>query len=318
MEWQSFRAMSTDILMMAEGQPDALEEGFRCARAGMEAAEKRFTRFSADSELSQLNRAAGSWFEASDDLLEVLEQAVRLHQRTQGLFDPAVLPALERAGYNRSIEEVHKKESAGEGYFSYPAAPVQPASWTAQARFTDLRLERPNRRVWMPKDMRIDLGGIAKGWIAEQAAQTLAEYSSACMVDAGGDMLMVGRPQPEGFWRVVVEDPRDPAFGLTELKLGPGAVATSGTNRRHWQQGGRTQHHLIDPRTGQPAETDWISVTVTTQHAVDAEAYAKSILIAGSHGAQKLLDAAPEIEFVAIDHDNKLWGSAHARELLYV
>ena len=123
-----------------------------------------------------------------------------------------------------------------------------------------MRLE--NGQVRLPQGTSLDLGGIAKGWIAEQAAGVLANYSPACAVDAGGDMFFLGLPEGEMSWAVEIEDPRDPLATLTTLEVGPGAVATSSVVKRAWHQGGERRHHLIDPRTGEPAATDWLSVTV--------------------------------------------------------
>jgi thiamine biosynthesis lipoprotein len=168
--------------------------------------------------------------------------------------------------------------------------------------------------------MRIDLGGIAKSWIAEQAALRLSAWTDACAVDAGGDIFFIGLPQGEKAWQVSLEDPlpsgeeRD----LATLKVQPGAVATSTVTKRRWKQGNQERHHLIDPRTQQPAETDWLSVTVVADHAAKAEVYAKSLLIGGPQAVERIMRLAGDIEFIAVDHEKKLWGSKHSPEILYV
>ncbi len=304
-----FRAMNTDIQLGAEGPEEAVETGFGQARAFIEACEKRFTRFSDESELSQLNHCAGKWFEASTEMFDVISEAVVLHRQTRGLFDPAVLPALERAGYDRTYDEIRKH-----GAFFAPV-PIPPSLH----RFGDMRLDSIRRRIWLPPDLRIDLGGIAKGWIAERAALLLSNWAPSCAVDAGGDAFFVGVPADEPFWRVGLEDPLDAQQVVAVLKVGPGAVVTSSVARRRWQQGGVTRHHLIDPRSQQPAETDWLSVTVMAPHAAQAEVYAKSLLIVGSRQATQIAEGAdPKIEFIAVDRQKKLWGSKHTLEVLDV
>ena len=309
MKTYEFRAMNTDIQLGAEGSDEAVETGFSQARAFIEASEKRFTRFSDQSELAELNRSAGKWFEASAEMFDVISQALTLHLQTQGLFDPAILAALEHAGYDRSYDEIRKH-----GAFFAPV-PIQPSLH----RFSDVRLDSVRRRIWLPPDLRIDLGGIAKGWIAERAAQLLSAWAKACAVDAGGDAFFIGLPADEPFWRVGLEDPFDPQQVVAVLKVQPGAIVTSSVARRRWQQAGKTQHHLIDPRTQQPAETDWLSVTVIAPHAAEAEVYAKSLLIVGSRQAAQIADRAePKIEFIAVDGQKKLWGSKHSLEVLDV
>lgn len=310
MQYREFKAMSTGITLAAEGEQNALETGFTQTQAYILAAEKRFTRFSEDSELSALNRSTGQWFSASPELFDLLVEAVRLHRLTGGLFDPAVLAALELAGYDRSIEQVRANSKS---------APVdQNRGPTSSLTFADICLEVDGKRVWLPPGMRIDLGGIAKGWIAEQAAFRLAEWSITCAVDAGGDLFLVGLPAGENAWQIGLEDPNSANTDLAVLTVQPGAVATSTITKRRWQQGGVERHHLIDPRTHLPAETGWLSVTAIAPHAAEAEVYAKSLLIGGQAAAERLTAAASQFEYIAIDLDNRLWGSAHSREVLNV
>lgn len=310
MQYHEFQSMSTSVLLAAEGEPTRVERGFREAQAFIEECARRFTRFSEDSELSRLNRSAGRWAQISSDLFELVSEALRLHEKTRGLFDPSILDALEQAGYDRSIELIR----------TFDVPKKQPAPSVQEHNLKEVRLDPDGYKVFLPVGVRIDLGGIAKGWIAEHAALKLAESAQACTVDAGGDAFMIGIPADEDAWRVTLEDPCEPNRGLAILKLGPGAVATSAITRRRWAQGGVERHHLIDPRTHQPAVTDWQSVTVIAPHAVEAEVYAKSLLIGGATEALRL-STTPErsenrVEFIAIDYQNKLWGSPHSREVL--
>jgi FAD:protein FMN transferase len=327
MRYHEFRAMSTDILLAAEGPADELDPAFQQIEAFIEACERRFTRFSETSELLALNRSAGTWFSATADMYELISLALRLHHQTRGLFDPSILEALERAGYDRTIDEIRSGGAAREEFPRGAAQPgpalpgglpVQALSRSLPVHFGEVRLDAALRRIWMPPGMRIDLGGIAKGWIAEQAARRLSVYSRACAVDAGGDAFFYGLPPGEKFWRVTLEDPTDAGQGVAVLKSGPGAVATSTITRRRWQQADQTKHHLIDPRTQLPAETDWLSVTVLARHTAEAEVFAKSLLIGGMREAERLTTAAPDIQFIAMDKNKKLWGSKYSREIIDV
>jgi thiamine biosynthesis lipoprotein len=309
MIYREFRAMDTDILLAAEGAKESIQSGFDRVQGFIFESENRFTRFSSDSELSRLNDSAGAWFEASEDMFDVITQAIRLHHDTQSLFDPAILPALEYAGYDRTIEDVQ----------TYGAAVMErPLKMKSRRGFKDIQLEPNGHRIKLPENLRIDLGGIVKGWIAEQAAWILSNYARTCAVDAGGDAFLIGLPVGEDSWRITLEDPNEPGKGLTVLNVKPGAIATSTITRRRWRQGGQTRHHLIDPRTLKPAETEWLSVTVVATHAAEAEAYAKSLLIGGSHEANRISELNKDLEFIVIDRQSKLWGSKHSRELLYV
>ena len=309
MEYHSFSAMSTEILAGAEGSLGAINAGFRQVEALVRDHERRFTRFSETSELSALNRSAGSWFDVSPEMYEVLRLSVRFYQETDGLFDPSVLARLEQAGYDRSIEIVQAGSSAEK-----PA----PADLEGiHPDFGAVELAADRLAVRLPPGMRIDLGGIAKGWIAEQAAHLLNRYAAACAVNAGGDQYACGVPYDENGWAVGIEDPFDPKNDLALLTVGPGAVATSSIIKRRWKQGKTVNHHLIDPRTGKPANTLWASVTVITDTTARAEVLAKALLIAGQNGSERLMARHPKSAFIAIDMHGHLWGSENSKEYLY-
>jgi thiamine biosynthesis lipoprotein len=167
--------------------------------------------------------------------------------------------------------------------------------------------------------MEVDLGGIAKGWIAEQAALILGRYATACVVDAGGDMFMVGLPDGLEQWPVVLEDPLHPDRVLTSIKVDPGGVATSTVTKRVWKQAGKNRHHIIDPRTHEPAESEWISVTVAAPHAYEAEVFAKALLIAGPQEAEEIAhNSGLQFFYLAVDRDNNIWGNQDSLESYHV
>jgi thiamine biosynthesis lipoprotein len=253
-----------------------------------------------------LNQKAGRWFSASADLFEVVHQARTLYDETLGLFNPGILDNLLQVGYARSMDEL------GE----VGAQPASMSGRPAKPEFEAVKLDEKKKQIWLPRGTHIDLGGIAKGWVAEQAAQLLSRYSTACAVSAGGDMVLIGLPEGETSWPVGLEDPLDPSRNLGVLKVGPGSVATSSITKRRWMQGDRIQHHLINPRTGKPAETDWLCVTVICPRATVAEVFAKALLIAGPQGASALDIAKNDIVYIAVDKDGRLWGSDHSEEVL--
>ncbi len=300
--------MNSDIVLAAEGSMDSLTLGFKLTRDFIAASEARFTRFTDTSELSRLNRVAGAWFLASTELFDVVRQACEMAEETAGLFDPTMLAALEAAGYDKSMDDIR-----AHGASAQPRA----ADHTRSA-FRAIQLDEPTQAIRLPTNARIDLGGIAKGWIAEQAALVLSEYAEACAVSAGGDLFAIGLPADEANWSIGLEDPRAPDRDLTVLHVAPGAVATSSIAKRRWRQGRRQQHHIIDPRTGMPADTDWLSVSVIAPHAVLAEVYAKALLIGGSREAEHIAARRPEITYIAVDHDGQLCGSARMHEVLNV
>jgi thiamine biosynthesis lipoprotein len=218
----------------------------------------RLTRFEPNSEVSRLN-ASGDWFAVSPDLDALLHESLRAFEISEGLVNVAVLPALLAAGYTRDF-------TAGPTG-STPPAPVPPLPEVLQLRPGEARLFH---------GAAVDLGGIAKGWLADRVADRLGD---SALVNLCGDLFARGGGETGEGWPV--------GFGDRTLLLKDMGAATSGTTKRAWVGG----HHLIDPRTGLPAQSDLREVSVLASTATDAEIYAKVALLLGSRDAPKWLES---------------------------
>lgn len=214
---------------------------------------QRLTRFDQSSELCQLNARAGHWVVVSPMLLEVLAESLLAAQHSDGLFDPGLLPLLEALGYDRDYAEIAQREAGIE--WRVQAGAARPGSWR------EIELDAARRRVRLPPGLRLDLGGIVKGWAADVAAERLLGEFDQVLVDVGSDMRVRGGLQPGEPWAIGVADPFGVPASEAEkrkntkavLTLGQGGIATSGATGRWWYRAGERQHHLIDPRTGRSA-----------------------------------------------------------------
>jgi thiamine biosynthesis lipoprotein len=313
MLYDEFRAMNSDIVLAASGKdPVAINQGFVESRQFINRSETRFTRFTDTSELAELNRSSGTWFQASADMFEVIQLARHLAVETGGLFDPAILPALKQAGYDRSMDEIRNQANR-----AYPIMEVE-AGDDSDQDFRNVQLDPARRSILLPQGMQVDLGGIAKGWIAEQAALRLAYVSTACAVSAGGDIFLVNLPDGQPDWEIGLENPLSPEENLAVLRVSPGAVATSSIAKRQWKHNGRVVHHLIDPRSGRPAHTEWLSTTVWAEQAAEAEVYAKVLLIAGPSNAEALFKYQTSKAYLAVDKQGWVHGSDNYHEVFHV
>ena len=301
-----FRAMNTSVMLAAEGE--GAVPGMYAAKAFIDECEQRFSRFLPASELADLHRSAGEWFRVSDDLLDMLQLSMKYYYETGGIFDPSILPDLKRIGYDRSMDEIRANGAS---------APVHSTYRALRPSFDEMRVDLDGKRVRLPRGMEIDLGGIAKSWIVEKAAQLLHRYVEVCGVSAGGDIQFIGLPLNGMDWNVYLEDPRNPREVLTQLHIPSGGVATSSVMKRTWSQGGKVRHHLIDPRNGEPAKTEWLSVTVISPSVITAEVYAKAILIAGRTQLPDLLSSKPELSFIAVNPYGNLSGSPNYKDYIY-
>lgn len=244
------------------------------------------SRFRPQSELSRLNRCPGQDVAVSALLEDVLRAALASAEASGGLVTPTVLEALLEAGYTGSFETLPVGGAPAVLDTPLPARPVLPAS--------AICLDEQAHTVRLTPGARLDLGGIAKGWAADQAARLLAQAGPA-LVDAGGD-LAASEPQANGDpWAITVSDPSDPTRELALALLYQGGIATSGRDYRRWQKDGRWQHHLIDPRTGRPAQTRILQATVIAPSAQAAEMAAKTAFLMGEAAGLAWLDQRPDL-----------------------
>lgn len=270
----TFRAMNTDVAVAAPELSDSDERELAVAIEQLfRRTELRFSRFAADSELAQLNRANGS-VSISEELLELLLRARAHAIDTGGIFEPAVGAAMLASGYDRSFVP---------GAFDRDDAPTV----APYASIAMLDIDEEGRRVSRPSHVQIDLGGFLKGLTVDRAA-TLA--TTPMIVDAGGDAVLRGAPAGDAGWTVDIEDPQDSTRSIGAICVRDQAVATSAGNRRRWRRGSQLVHHVIDPRTGAPAQTDVVQATVLAPTAELADVMAKVAFVLGAEGAMRELE----------------------------
>ncbi len=233
--------------------------------------ERILSRFEPNSQLSELNRNAGTWWRVDERLIEALSAAVRLRSETAGLFDPTILPALLAQGYDRSFELLEPR-------------PPRASDWSAGAT---IEVDPVNGSARIECDAAVDLGGIGKGFAAARALAAMLEAwpgLPGALIDLGGDIAVEGSPPEEGPWLISVESPWSPGRSLGTIRLAAGAVATSGPARRRFGPEDAL-HHLIDPVTGEPADGGPLAVTVVARDPADADAHATALAVTEDAGA---------------------------------
>ncbi len=262
-----------------------------------EAWEQALSRFRSDSELCVLNSQPGIPVAVSQVLWDVFEAACQAEAETHGLVNPLIADSLIYAGYDRSFDQLR---SAG------PFANVlqMPSHVPGLA---DMLADSASRSLQLPHGARLDFGGVAKGWAAQQATLGLAAYGPS-LFSAGGDIAVSGLRGDGQPWMIGVDDPFHPGEYVEYLRLEGGGVATSGKDYRRWMRGGLQQHHIIDPRSGLPAETDVLTATVIAADALLAEAFAKALLISGSQTGLAWLDSDERLAgMLILDNGQRLY-----------
>ncbi len=287
-----FHAMGSRIVaaLDSEQRPEQLDR----LPAQFEAWEQVLSRFRNDSELCELNRRAGTAVVVSQVLWDVFDAAREADRRTGGLVNPLIMEALTRAGYDRSFDQLEVPS------LELDAGPVSSAVMPLESIVSD----PAQQMLSLPSGAQLDFGGVAKGWAAHQAMRSLMPYGPA-LVSAGGDIAISG-PRPGGEpWQIAVDDPFRPGEYLGSVFIEQGGIATSGRDYRRWKRGGALQHHIIDPYSGRPAETDVLTATVIAADAMAAEALAKAMLIAGSQAALKWLDGDENLAGLLVLEDGR-------------
>lgn len=241
--------------------------------------EHRWSRFVDGSDISRLNRAGGRPVVVDPSTVTLLRSMVHGWHCTDGMFDPTVLPALLRAGYNASIDDPTR-------------ITILPEPADVSASIIDIDID--GTTVRLPAGLAIDPGGIGKGLAADLAVDRLMHVGAVgALVSIGGDMTMRGTP-PDHVrgpgWTVAVERPDVPGDSICTIALDAGGVATSSTRSRRWRQGDRDHHHAIDPRHLAPSRTDLATVTVIDRSGWLAEVHSTAALLEASAGVIDYLD----------------------------
>ena len=270
---------TTAVLLVTDA--DALPAARRLADAELAAIDKACSRFRPDSELSMLNSTTGEPFAVSELLAELIEQSLRAAELTDGDVDPTCASALTAAGYNRDFGELR----SGSVTFVVAGRPVP--GWTT------VRLDPRERTVSLDRGAQLDLGSTAKAVAADRCAALIADdLGCGVLISLGGDIAVAG-PAPDGGWQVNVTDDHaaGPHAAGQVVEISAGGLATSSTTVRAWTAGGRQMHHIIDPRTGEPAVSCWRTVSVAAVSCADAN-IASTAAIIRSEAAPRWLEAA--------------------------
>ncbi len=305
---QTFRAMNTEIEVLIYPNATSQHSFEQKAKVAtekvmrlFEKAEASLSRFNPDSELSQLNRD-GSLERTSLLLYEAICAALKMARLTLGVFDPTILEALEKAGYNRSFELLAQPGVTCANKAIFPSL----------NKYREVRLEPKHRTIHLPEGTRIDLGGIAKGMTVDSAVTLLRESGfKNFMISAGGDMYLSGNDiDRQSGWYVNVQNPFTLSYNLTGLQVKNCAVATSSITKRRWLRGGKLQHHLIDPRTAQPVENSLACVTVIAPTVRQADVLAKTALILGQDEGRRFIEQQAGCAGLFIRQDGSLLRTA--------
>jgi thiamine biosynthesis lipoprotein len=235
--------------------------------------ERTLSRFLPESELSRLNRSKGNPFLTSALLYQVLDEANRYFIQTAGIFNPYLGKLIENLGYSRSFEML-----IGEQTSIY-----EENSLAKEITDSPVEFNPGMKSLSLHKQVSVDLGGIAKGWSAHQLAQILKRDGlKEGAINAGGDITIWGTK--EHAMDIAIANPYQPEEDILTIHIqGEAGIATSSLLKRRWKdKGGNVHNHILDPRSRNSVVSDLTQVTVIAPSLIEAEVYAKCMLIIGS------------------------------------
>jgi thiamine biosynthesis lipoprotein len=297
-----FHAMGSEMLAVIESS--MLSQALPAVTRWFEEWEQVLSRFRYDSELTRLNQIHERPVQVSEVLWDVFQAARKAEEMTNGLVTPTVLNAMIDAGYDRPFDELFDLNPLGAESVEISAALRK-----------EISAHEADRTITLPSGIGLDFGGIAKGWAAHQAMERL-QVEGPALVDAAGDIAISGPRAGGSPWQIGVADPFHKGEEIEILFLERCGVATSGKDRRCWLREGVLKHHIINPLTDQPAETDVLTVTVIAPDVMLAEAAAKAAFIQGSRAGLEWIEAHPEFAALFILDDGQMVYSQKLEEYL--
>ncbi|HEX2998164.1 MAG TPA: FAD:protein FMN transferase [Anaerolineales bacterium] len=297
-----FHAMGCEMLAVVDGEstPSLLAQ----VPEWFEEWEQVLSRFRYDSELTRLNQTHEQPVRVSDTLWSVLQTAHNAERMTDGLVTPTLLDAIIEAGYDRPFDVLPRQTPL-----------VRHPVLTAPQPLTAIAVDESTQTVALPSGMSLDFGGSAKGWAAHQAMKRL-QADGPALVNAGGDITVSGLRADGSPWQIGIANPFQREENIETLFLEACGIATSGKDRRRWTRNGVLQHHISDPATSQPAETDLLTVTVIAPDVMQAEAAAKAAFILGSRVGLEWIEARSELAALFILDDGQVLYSEKMEEFL--
>ncbi len=252
--------------------------------------EKLFDANLSDSDTSRINSAVAE-VTVSDETTELLNIAKKASETTEGAFDITVMPVLKLWGFNDGKYGVADDENI-----------------KAFLSFVDYKnISVAGNTVTKDVNTQISLGGIAKGYLGDELLRIAEEYGATALLSLGGNIVLCGSKSNDENWTVGIKNPKLTENIACSFKCdGNKSVVTSGAYERYFEYGGKTYHHIIDPKTGYPAESDLLSVTVIGENGAYCDAYSTALFVMGKEKAVAFAKEHNGFDFILITENNEI------------
>ena len=262
-----------------------------------------FSHTAPNSGLTRLNQSLGKPVQAASELVELTSASLRYAEATAGLFDPTMGSVIRLWDFNSGHIPSRDEISDGLKRVGYYKLLVEDNT----LRFADALVA-------------LNLGGIAKGYIADKMLELLRERGlTNAIINLGGNVAVLGARPDGSAWRVGLrtpqlrssqetESPHSPCFATVEVS--DSSVVTSGIYERAFVHDGRLYHHILDPKTGWPAQTDLLSASLIAKHSLDADGYTTALIVMGLDKALEFVEGQPGLEAVFVSSSGEVFATS--------
>ena len=257
-----------------------------------------FSKTNENSEISKINQAAGQPVEVSDDMITIIKKGLYYSRLSQGAFDITI-------GSVSNLWDFKSEE---------PVIPAADAVAAAQNHVNFQNIILKNNTVTLTDpNTQLDVGAIAKGYIADRLKDYLKENGvKHAVINLGGNVLTLGTKADGSDYNIAIQKPFDKSGeAIASVKISDKSVVTTGNYQRYFEKDGKIYHHVLDPKTGMPCETDLYSVSIITVSSLTADALSTVCFLKGYQEALALVNQLNNVDAVFVTSDNKVHYSAN-------
>jgi thiamine biosynthesis lipoprotein len=271
----------------------AIEEAFE----KLNDIDDKMSAFKENSEISKINSGAGLKAESvSNDTYFVVKKALEYSKILEGTFDPTIRPLVKLWGIGTKQEKIPQK--------------VEIENTLEFVNYNDVLLEEKNNSIILRKENQaLDVGGIAKGFAADEVRNIFVKHMvKSALIDLGGNIFALGNKIDNTPWRVGIQNPfksRGEFIGI--LSVVNKSIVTSGNYERYFMKDGRRFHHIIDPKTGYPSESKIISATIVSDDSIDGDGLSTGIYILGVEKSLRIIESIEGVEAILVTEDKKVY-----------
>ncbi|MFC1947985.1 FAD:protein FMN transferase [Chloroflexota bacterium] len=296
---ESRSLMDTFVTIVIFSSPEASQEAINAAFIRMEEIETIATTWDSKGEAYQLNET-GYLDNPSEELLELITLSLEYNEKTGGCFDITVQPLLDLWEYDPGAEKQFWEKDTSDQLSAID---------NAMNLVGSDRIIIDGGSIRLKEGSAITLGGIAKGYAADEALETLKDLGiKHALVNAGGDIRTLGsKPEGEG-WGIALVNPDDTTQSLAGFLVEDMAVTTSGNYERYFNPD-KSAHHIINPKTGFSADA-CISVTIIAKNGVRADALATGVFVLGPDDGMDLVEKLDDVEVLIVDTTRNIYRSS--------